>query len=152
MKGNIQRHAFQITVIAAALLAACLLAGIANAQSSALEGKFTLPYAAHWGQAVLPAGDYLLSITTTGSPALVIIRDARSGQQVAVVAPQTREVSTAGDSALLIATRGTQQVIYSFRVAELGVIFITEPALAHGNRTKEEAQRIQVVPVAVAKK
>lgn len=137
-------------LLAGVLLATCLSARSARAQS-AFEGKFTLPFEAHWGQAMLPAGDYQLSITTTGNPTMVIIRDAKSGRHVASVAPPIRQDAT-GESALLIGTRGTQRVIHSLRVAELGVVFISDPALAHGRPVREEARETQVVPVLQAKK
>jgi len=150
MKENIQRNAFQIVVFAAALLAACVLTGTANAQFSALEGKFTLPHETHWGQAELPPGEYTLSLITTGSPAMAVIHDAKAGKQVATVAFQTRGMSKSGGTALLVDTQGTQPVIYSLRVAELGAIFISDPALARKS-LREEASKTQVVPVAMAK-
>jgi hypothetical protein len=123
----------------------------ANAQSTAFEGKFTLQQETRWGQAVLPAGDYLLSMTAMGSPAMVVVREARSGKNVAMVALPLKDASTTGRTALLVATRGTQQVIYSFRVADLGVVFVSDPALAHAERVVE-AHKTQLVPVVVAKK
>jgi len=140
MKSRIIRRTAKTMLLATVLLATCLSASSARAQST-FEGKFTLPYEAHWGQAVLPAGDYLLSITTTGNPAMVVIQDAKSHR---CYAP--------GESALLIGTRGTQRVIHSLRVAELGVVFVSDPALAHGRTVREEARETQVVPVLQAKK
>ncbi len=150
MKSTIIRRTAKTTLFATVLLAICFSASSANAQS-AFDGKFTLPYEAHWGQAVLPAGDYLLSITTTGYPAMVIIQDAKSGKRVASVAPPIRQDAT-GESALLIGTRGTQRVIHSLRVAELGVVFVSDPALAHGRAVREEARNVEAISVEVAKK
>jgi hypothetical protein len=115
MKSNIKANSTKVTLFATVLLATCLFASSANAQS-AFEGKFTLAQQAYWGHGGLPAGDYLLSVTTTGSPAMVIIRDAGNGKEVAMVAAQTREASTTGGSALFIGRRGKRRVIYSFRV------------------------------------
>jgi hypothetical protein len=150
MKSMTIRRTAKATLFATALLATCFAAGSARAQS-AFDGKFTLPYEAHWGQAVLPAGDYLLSITTIGSPTMVIIQDAKSGRRVASVAPPIRQDAT-GESALLVGTRGRQRVIHSLRVAELGVVFISDPALAHGRGVREEARNTQVIPVLQAKR
>jgi hypothetical protein len=144
----VKLHITRKMLFATALLAACLFASTANAQV-ALQGRFSLPYQARWGQAILPAGDYLLSITTTGSPAMVVIQGAKSHKQVATVAFQTRD-TTNGETALLVGILGTQRVIHSFRVAELRVVFISDPALARGGRV-EEAHKTQVVPVIVAK-
>ncbi len=123
----------------------------ANAQFTVFEGKFTLQQETRWGQAVLPAGDYLVSLPTAGADIVATVRDARSKRTVAWVALPSRGDINAGSSALLVATRGTQQVIYSFRVAELGVVFVSDPALAHAERVGE-AQKPQLVPVVVAKK
>jgi hypothetical protein len=150
MKTKMQRTTFKTALTA--LLAACLLASSANAQLSALEGKFSLPHEAHWGTAVLPAGDYLLSIRTTGSPTILTIQDAKTGRWVAMVAPQFRRTTTARETALLISARGSQRVIHSFRVAELGVVFISEPALAREQSIGEDAGETQIVPVIMAKK
>jgi hypothetical protein len=150
MKTKMQRTTFKMTLTA--LLAACLLASSANAQLSALEGKFSLPHEAHWGTAVLPAGDYLLSIRTTGSPTIITIQDAKTGKWVAMVAPQFRGTTTARESALLVSIRGSQRVIHSFRVAELGVVFISDSALAHEQTILGDASKTQIVPVIVAKK
>jgi hypothetical protein len=60
MKLNITRNATRLTLFAAALLATILFAGSANAQSP-FKGKFTLQHETRWGQAVLPAGDYILT-------------------------------------------------------------------------------------------
>jgi hypothetical protein len=142
-------HITREMLFATALLAVYLFAGTANAQV-ALQGRFSLPYQARWGQAMLPAGDYLLSIATTGSPAMVVVQNAKSHKQVATVAFQTRDTSTNGETALLVGTLGAQRVIHSFRVAELGVVFISDSALARRERISE-AHRTQAVPVIVAK-
>jgi hypothetical protein len=59
----------------AVLMAACLLGSPAKAQAS-FQGKFTLPYEVHWGQATLPAGDYV--ITYIGPIPGFVIRDAHT--------------------------------------------------------------------------
>jgi hypothetical protein len=123
----------------------------ANAQFTVFEGKFTLQQETRWGQAVLPAGDYLVSLPTMGGDVVAMVQDARSRRTVARVALPSRGDINAGSSALLVGTRGTQQVIYSFRVAELGVVFVSDPALARAERVGE-AHKPQLVPVVVAKK
>jgi hypothetical protein len=140
----------KVVLFATVLLATCLSASSANAQS-AFKGKFTLAEKAYWGQGVLPAGDYQLSIANTGLPSMVVIRDATSGKTVAKLFPQVRELSTTGESELLVGTRGKQRVIYSLRVHELGMVFISDPALARGESVGE-ALKTQVVPVIVATK
>jgi len=144
----------KLVLFATAWLMSCLFAGTVEAQFPAFKGQFTLQHKTRWGQAVLSAGDYRLSIMTTMSPAMVAVYDKKTGKQVATEVFQTRDKSTSGQTALLLDTVGTQQVIHSFRVAELGVVFISDPALARG-RSSEEARKTQVapvVPVVLAKK
>jgi hypothetical protein len=69
-----------------------------------------------------------------------------------MVSPQNTEDARTGETALLIGMRGTQRVIHSFRVAELGVVFISDSQLAHGRGIHQEVGKTQAVPVIVAKK
>jgi len=152
MNSNSKTYSINVTLLAATLLTTCLFTGSANAQLSPFKGKFTLPYETHWGQAVLPAGDYTLSLAATGVvPEMIAIRDAKNGRTVALVVPQIREDNTEGQSALLIGSRGTEHVVHSFRVAQLGLVFISDPELAHRD-VREEARQTQAVPVSIAQK
>jgi hypothetical protein len=149
MKLNITRNATRLTLFAAILLAITLLAGSANAQSL-FKGKFTLQHETRWGQAVLPAGDYILTFDDHLSN-MLLVRDAKSLHRVAYVPANNRQDSTGGASALLITVRGSQQVVHSFRIAELGQVFVYDRSLANG-REVEEARQTRSVPVIVAKK
>jgi hypothetical protein len=139
----------KVALFAALLVATFLSAASANGQS-ALNGKFTLPEKAYWGHGVIPAGDYELSISSTGLPSMVVIREASTGKTVATLFPPIRESSTTGVSELLIGTRGKQRVIYSLRLPEIGMVFISDPAFER--REKQEVRDTQAVPVIVAAK
>jgi hypothetical protein len=149
MKTNTQPNTIRATVLAAGLLATALISGPAKAQGN-LQGKFTLPQETRWGQAVLPAGDYQLTFSRDATGKGVVIRDAKSGRIVAFESIQVREDSAGGESALVIGNRGTQRVVYSLQLADLGESFVYERA-AH-RREAEEARQTQTVPVLVAKK
>ena len=146
MKVNITRNATPLTLFAAALLATTLFAGTANAQSQ-FKGKFTLQHETRWCQAVLPAGHYTLTFDDKISNMLVI-RDAKSLHRVAYVPANIKQDSASGQSALLIAVRGSQQTVHSLRIAELGQVFVYDRTLA---RAAEEARQTQDIPVIVAK-
>jgi hypothetical protein len=64
-------------------LAAGLSPRLAAAQPS-VEGKFTLPFEARWGNALLQPGDYSFSIQSTDLPARVVIRREPRGGQIAM--------------------------------------------------------------------
>jgi len=146
------RHIVKATVFGATLLAAGLLGSRANAQAG-FQGKVELPYEVHWGQATLPSGDYLLSFehVTMSMPAKLVIRDAKSLRIVAYEDIGIRDDSAKGTSALLVGRQGTQRVVYSLRIAELGETFVYERPSVQGRPTEEAAQT-QAVAVLVTKK
>jgi hypothetical protein len=146
MKTTIKRNAIQVTLLAATLLATCSFARPVNAQS-VFQGNFTLPYEVRWGKAVLPPGDYQLLLTNNQT--VLVIRDAKTYRHVAFEPINIRASSTSGNSALLIGARGKQRVVHSVRIAELGEVFIYDPALARA-RGVEEARTTSPIPVLLA--
>jgi hypothetical protein len=150
MKPQMKQFVTRVSLFAILLLAICSFARPANAQAE-FQGRFTLPYAAHWGKAVLPAGDFLLTFTRFEGTAMLLVQDAKSGRYVANEPVNITEESTKSGSALLIGTRAGQRIVQSLRIAELGRVFVYEPELASGH-TVEEANRTQVVPISTAKK
>jgi hypothetical protein len=145
---NPKKSISMIQLLTLGLLVCFLWAGVANA-APLYRGRFTLPYEVRWGQAVLPAGDYLLRFEDVSTRVLVVIKDATSGKDVAMLA--TLAISDAkGRSALLIASEGNQQVVHSLRLAELGEVFVYEAAL--NARDVREANAMRALPVLAAKK
>ena len=151
MNTNHKGNSIKAMLFGATLLAIGWCTGSANAQT-AFQGKFTLPYEAHWGQAVLPAGEYTLSIGGTHLSEMVTIRKADGGRTVGFVLPRSLEESTEGSSELLIAAQGMEHVVYSFRVPQLGLILISDPALAREQAFSQIAGQRQSIPVSYAKK
>ena len=146
MKGKITEFATRATALAALLLTASLFGSVANAQAG-YHGKFTLPFAAQWGKAVLQPGDYLLTFNDDAT--LLQIRDAKSHRIVAFEPTGDREDSGKGGSALIIGTRGEQRVVRSLRIAELGEAYVYSCPSA---REMEEARQTGSLPVVVAEK
>src|SRR5215472_6466775 len=103
------------------LLIALLWVGVAQA-APVYQGKFALPYAVYWGQAVLPAGEYRLRFQDVGRHVFVVIEDAESHQEVALV-PAMMVGESRGRSVLLIAGEGNRRVVQSLSLAELGQAF-----------------------------
>jgi len=150
MKLNMTRNANRVTLFATTLLATCLFTGVLNAQPG-FRGKFTLQHETRWVGAVLPPGEYVLALAQDTGSTMAVIRDAKSGNVVAYVAPGIADGGGKGESALLISNRGGQRVVHSLRVAALGEVFIYDPALAR-ERAAEEARNEDAVPVLAAKK
>jgi hypothetical protein len=147
---NLKKKLSTVQLLALGLLVCFLWAGVANA-APLYRGRLSLPYEVHWGQAVLPAGEYLLRFVDVQTRVFVVIRDAKSGKDVAYLAAVTNGQAK-GTSALLIADKGNQRVVHSLRLAELGEVFIYDPALARGAENVREAQLVQTVPIVAAKR
>jgi hypothetical protein len=148
MKGNIPVFAGVL------LLAACLFGSPASAQSD-FQGKFTLSHETQWGQAVLPAGDYVLGFIHDGPFPMLVIRDAKSDRVVAYESIDVRESSAKGQTALLVGRRGTQRVVYSLRIAELGETYVYERPVHQSTPAQSGAvasRQTQAIPVLIAKK
>jgi hypothetical protein len=150
MNSRISRYMSKATLIAATLFGVCLSAVTTNAQS-AFQAKVTIPYEVRWGKAELLPGNYILTMSGDSVRPVVVVRDAKTFRTVAVEPAGIEERSTKNESALLVGTRGQHQVVHSLRIAELGEVFIYDPALAN-ERTVEEASKTRTVPVEIAEK
>jgi len=135
------------------LLANCLFATGARAQGldPAYAGKFTLPYEVRWGKSVLPAGDYTITIKSTGTPMIAMIRSA-SGDAITNVVNGSVDTDAKGMNALLIKERGGQRIVHSLALNDLGVVLIYDPSLAHEKPLVQEARNVRAVPVISANK
>ncbi len=154
MKSNIQVTAKRVTLFAAVLVAVLIFTSNASAQST-FQGTFTLNHSARWGKTVLGAGNYVVNVNNTNGSAPLIARItyAQSGRLAALepcVSSDTFKPN-GEKSALLLGHRGTQPVVHSFRVAELGETFIFDRTLA-SRQGAEEALNQEDVPVLEVKR
>jgi hypothetical protein len=147
---NLKKSLSTLQLLTLGLLVCFLWAGVANA-APLYQGRFSLPHQVRWGQAVLPAGDYLVKFKDVQARVFVVIQDAKSGMDVAYLTPVTKSEAR-GTSALLIANDGDQRVVHSLRLAELGEVFIFEPAFARGVGDVREAHTMETLPLLAAKK
>ena len=142
---NLKKSLPTVQLLALGLLVSFLWASVTNA-APRYRGRFSLPYEVRWGQAVLPAGEYLLRFEDVQTRVFVVIQDAKSGKEVAYLAPKTKSEAQ-GKSALLIADKSNQRVVHSLRLAELGEVFIYEPRLARRTEDVREAHKVQTLPI-----
>lgn len=151
---NLFRKLTTAKLLGATLALATLFAAANLNATPTYKGKFSLPYEVRWGGATIPAGEYLLQVDYVAAVTLVTIQEAKSNKTIAILRVPSSEGSNnkQDGNALLIASRGKQRIVHSLRLAELGQVFIYEPALAHGRGPAEEARSQQVVPVTAAKK
>ncbi len=114
-----------------------------------LVGKFTLTYPIHWGESVLQPGNYTITIKSTGTQMIALIRNS-DGDAVTHVVSGARRGNTSGANALLLREKDGQLTIHSLALADLGMVLIYDPTL--GRETVQEARAGQTVPVTWAKK
>lgn len=140
-----------IRMLFVALFMSLFFVGTADAQKdvSAYVGKFTLAYPVHWGKSVLQPGDYTITIGSTGTPILALIRNGE-GAPVARVMSGSRSESTHGQNALLIKDKDGQPTVHSLALADLGMVLVYDPTLAQ--ERIQEARASRTVPVMWAKK
>jgi len=86
----------------AAALAASFSVGSANAQPL-VKGTFTLTYEVHWGKAVLPPGQYSITIDDPRRPA--VVSNTLTGERRAVVMARALGDAMKGQPTALIITK-----------------------------------------------
>ena len=125
-----------------ALLAACFVAGHANAQ--VFQGKFTLPSQARWGQATLPAGDYSFTLDSVDMKSRLRIFHDRN--VVDMIVAQSYDTTDSGRAELTV----EQGTVRSLRLPELGIILQYAPQRPKHLTAPEERQLAQLVRVTAA--
>jgi len=126
------------------LLAACFVAGHANAQ--VFEGKFTLPSQARWGQATLPAGDYSFTLDSMDMKSKLSVFHGRN--VVGMIVAQSYDATDSGHAELTV----EQGTVRSLRLPELGIILQYAPQSPKHLTAPEERQLAKLVPVTAASK
>jgi hypothetical protein len=107
------------------ILAVGLLATPAFA-NTLFKGTFTLTHETHWGNALLPPGEYLLALDESAHT--LLISDARTNKPIALQIVRVDASAQNADSRLLIAGPRDQRVVYSARLAGFGEVFRSAPA------------------------
>jgi len=134
--------------IAAALVAALVLSILVTpgqAQSRVtFRGKFTLPYEVRWGKAVLPAGDYSITISSgTSLPDFVTVR---SKEKTAVILVGETSKCDACQGELLVVQSGGQRAIRELALPGYRSVFYhAKPDVPRDELGKEKGiERIRV--------
>jgi hypothetical protein len=127
-----------------ALLAACFVAGHANAQVA--RGKFTLPFEARWGQATLPAGDYAFKLDRLDSTCMIYLY--RGGYSVGMIPAQSEDWSYSGHASLTV-VEGT---VRALKLPAIGMVFQYAPQRPKHLTAPAERELAQFVPVSLAGK
>jgi hypothetical protein len=102
------RRATWVRSLVVPLLWATVLGVPSRAQASpgdVVGGRLTLPFAARWGEALLPAGEYSFALDSLGRPRLLLIRGDGDALIVPEVASADSREGTVLDESALIAVR-----------------------------------------------
>jgi hypothetical protein len=134
--------------LALAAVVVASFAGTANAQI--VEGKFTLPFEARWGSAVLPAGQYTLRMDRPYGPTRVT---SLTGTHVGYVMALGVEDARKGQPTALLVTRNEDgRVIRSFTWSEGGKTFVYKPLTKAERAQIADADRTDTVLIQTAQK
>ena len=122
----------QLYRLALVPLALCLLAGAGKAQN-AYQGKFTLPFEARWQNAVLPAGDYTISMPSATAPYTMFVRGA--GKSVIILGVSGNERVVSEKSELTLVKLGDSYVVRSLDAGQIGLDIDYSIGSSHAPRT-----------------
>lgn len=112
----------------------------ANAQSTVrFAGSFTLPCEASWGTAVLPPGDYTLTVNSVSKPSFIRIDAVRSNEHVFVSQWATGD-KLGNQNMIVLTVTGRSCEVRALNLADLGMEITYKPmskaelALLHRGR------------------
>lgn len=138
---NIRNFVVLFSIVAAAVAA--------NAQAT-LHGKFQLTSETRWDKAVLPAGEYSLTIDSTQQPFRITVQEI-NGKKSAMTLALSSTDAAPGGSYLFITGTGADREVRSMNLPELGRSLIYKP-LSAGERETLYASFSQTVPVRIVSK
>jgi hypothetical protein len=150
MKMTTMRTKVQLFV--AVILTAGLFAACANAQSGSgvqiYRGNFTLPHETHWGKAMLPAGEYTISLDSNRTPALVRSKDGKTS--VFTPLPITND-GNKGPAALIIAARGDDREVLVLNLPAIGSSLVYKRLTQAEREVTAKMEQVQVAPAKAAR-
>ena len=115
-------HLKLLTKFIIAVLALGALATCGNAQN-AYQGKFTLPFEAHWGNVTLPAGDYTFALRSASAPYVLHIQGGATFTNTFIMAITADPRVVSGHAQLNLVDIAGAQSIETFEAPELGLTF-----------------------------
>jgi hypothetical protein len=147
---TVQRTRYQsaLKLLLSVVIATCVLTVAAKAQPT-FVGTFTLPYEVHWGQAVLPAGEYFIRMDSAAAAAKVTSADG--SKTVYTQFPMFAD-SEKGGTHLTITKMGNERSVRSLNAPELGKLIIFAPLSKSEREELAKAGQSITVPVVTAKK
>jgi len=122
--------------VAALVLSALVTSGKAQ---GAYQGKFTLPFEAHWGGVTLPAGDYTFTLPSNSAPYRLYIQGQGTSAIIQTNTVEERVVSKRPQLNIVDIT--DVHTVQTFEAPELGVIFTYSTSAQKHAAHKEAHQK-----------
>lgn len=119
MKRNVVRKAVYLMALGLSLIPGSALA---DSESRVMQGKFQLTSEARWETAVLPPGSYSFVVEDDGPFAIIRVRNEKH-VVAAFICHEHPGARLSGQDFLTLERDGTETVIRSLDVPELGVVF-----------------------------
>ena len=130
------------------VLATCGFVATANAQPYA-AASFTLPFEAHWGAKVVPAGEYTIRIGDAHDPPLVCSAD---GKIAFYTTFPVRNQSDEGPAALFVVVSGKDRMVRSLNLPRSGLSLVYQPTTNAEREILAKAEQVQAVPLTLVGK
>lgn len=147
---NANRHISKVIYFSLSLGIFFSAATLFAEESPVFKGTFTLPFETRWGTAVLPPGDYTLSVHSTALPARVMVRGKDGSSLIFAEALATRRGSN--HSTLFVVRNARQGLVRSLYVVELGMMFYYATPKSERTLIAEGPELIHLVAVTRAGK
>jgi hypothetical protein len=141
------RNLKSVTQIGLMALALCLAAAQAKAQGT-YEGKFTLPFEVRWGIAVLPPGDYTISMVPGpyGDSSGVVVRG--EDKSALILPAEMENVAATNHSQLSVVKTDAGYAVQALDAGQVGLKLNYFPAENKRERAPQELKSELILPVA----
>jgi hypothetical protein len=137
-----------LRLVLSVIIATFVFTMAANAHPS-FAGKFNLPFEVHWGEAVLPAGQYFIHMNPTTDPAVI---SSVTGDRTVFIRVLTTADSKISGTYLTITNEESEQKVRSLNVAGLGKVVIFAPLTTGEQEALAKSGGIKTIPILAAKK
>jgi hypothetical protein len=137
-----------VQIMGIAALLSIFLAPLRAQSSPDYAGKFTFAHDTQWGDTMIPAGTYTLTMESAGR--LLYVRNAQTGKNVAVELGRSGMGPVAEGSEIRVAVRGNQQAVTAVEIARFGEVYSKMHPFAKSQRQAEEEATIHTETIEVA--
>jgi hypothetical protein len=142
------QHSASLKLLLGMLMAISVFSAAANAQPT-FAGKFTLLHEVHWGQAVLPAGQYFIRMDSMSPSASI---SSAKGDTIALIVSVALADNERGGTYLIVTKQGDKRTVRSLNIPEAGKMVIFAPLSRSEREAIARAGQLDTVTVASARK